>query len=431
MEAADGMLLRMRLPGGVIGADGLRTVAEVAERFGSGVVELTVRANLQIRGVAPVDVAAAGDRLVLAGLALADPVRDERRDVIGSPLAGHDPTELVDLSGVLADVADRLAADTGLDGLPPKFGVVLDGGGTASVRRIPADVALGAVRSDDGRTILQVELGRALDHDELPTAWISIADAVPVVLTAARLAAGHGERLAPLVDRIGRDAVVDLVAAGTTMGPDPDDPAGADERSAIDSPTTGNSSARPGPWADDAAASLQPVHIDIDTGSDIGSHTDAFMPTAARPAPIGVSRHRDSDRVNIGTAPFLGRSSPAALRSIAGLAQTTGASVRLTPWRGLVLACLPRSQRSTVTSALAAAGFSSDPDDPAHLVSACVGLPGCASSTADTQAAARALLDGAPPTARIHLSGCEKRCGADADHVVVADGDGRFRVGTR
>jgi precorrin-3B synthase len=144
-----------------------------------------------------------------------------------------------------------------------------------------------------------------------------------------------------------------------------------------------------------------------------------------------VSPHRDGDLVNIGAAPFLGRSSPAALRSIADLAHTTGASARLTPWRGLVLAGVPRSQRSTVTAGLAAAGFSPDPDDPAQLVSACVGLPGCASSRADTQAAARALLDGAPPTARIHLSGCEKRCGADADHVVVADEDGRFRVGAR
>jgi hypothetical protein len=41
------------------------------------------------------------------------------------------------------------------------------------------------------------------------------------------------------------------------------------------------------------------------------------------------------------------------------------------------------------------------------------------------------LLDGTPPTARIHLSGCEKCCGADAAHVVVADEGGAFRIGAR
>ena len=393
MEAADGMLLRVRVPGGAITADGIRTVAEVAERFGSGVVELTVRANLQIRGVRPSDVAAAGDRLVRSGLALADPVRDERRDVIGSPLAGHDPTELVDLSAVLAAVAHRLATEPGLDGLPPKFGVVLDGGGSASVRSIPGDVALGAVRADDGRVVLQLALGRALDAGA-PDTCIAVDDVVPVVLATAHLAAAHGERMAVLADLMGREPVVAACTAG----------ASGSGRRIID-----------------VAASVRRGRRD----------PAAAAPSIASPARIGESPHRDDDRVNLAGAPFLGRTSPRALRSVAGQAEAAGAAVRLTPWRSLVLAGVLRSQRLARTAGLAAAGFSPDPDDPAHLVSACVGLPGCASSRADTQAAAVALLDGPRPTARIHLSGCEKRCGADAGHVVVADEDGAFRIGLR
>jgi precorrin-3B synthase len=386
MEAADGMLLRVRVPGGAITADGLRTVAEVAERFGSGAVELTVRANLQIRGVRPADVAAAGDRLVRSGLALADPIRDERRDVIGSPLAGHDPTELVDLSAVLAEVADRLATELGLDGLPPKFGVVLDGGGAASVRSIPADIALGAVRAADGRPVLQLALGRALDGGGAPDTCIAVDDAVPTVLAAARLAATHGERLAMLADLIGRESLVEATGAAS----------------------------RSGHSTTDEAASAA-----------------AAMPPVPSPALIGESPHRDEDRVNIGGAPFLGRTSPGALRSVADVADSSGAALRLTPWRSLVLAGVPRSQRLTVAAGLAAAGFSPDPDDPAHLLSACVGLPGCASSRADTQAAGRALLRRGGLTARTHLSGCEKRCGAGTGHVVVAGEDGAFRIGVR
>ena len=402
MEAADGMLLRVRVPGGAIAADGLRTVADVAERFGSGVVELTVRANLQVRGVRPHDVAAAGERLVRSGLALADPARDERRDVIGSPLAGHDPTELVDLSGTIAEVADRLAAEPALDGLPPKFGVVLDGGGSTSVRSIPADIAVGAVRAD-GRTVLQLALGRALDGGA-PDACIAVNDVVGVVLAAARLAAAHGERLAWLTDMLGHEAVTDTIMARGSAGDQGIDPA------------TGRPLTQLGRRGDRATTSV-PVVV------------GAAGPATAQPPPIGPSPHPDRDRVNIGAAPFLGRTGPAALRSVADLATATGASIRLTPWRGLALVDVPRSQLGTATAALAAAGFSADPDDPAHLVSACVGRPGCASSRADTQAAAVALLDGL--TSRIHLSGCEKRCGAGAEHVVVADEGGAFRIGVR
>jgi precorrin-3B synthase len=409
MEAADGMLLRVRVPGGAIAADGLRTVADVAERFGSGVVELTVRANLQIRGVRPSDVAAAGEELVRSGLALADPIRDERRDVIGSPLAGHDPTELVDLSAVLAEVADRLAAEPGLDGLPPKFGVVLDGGGAAPVRSIPADVALGAVRAADGRPVLQVELGRPVDAGA-PDTCIAVDDAVPVVLAAAHLAAIHAERLTTLVDLLGREAVVGTVIAGASK-------AGSQGCRPVGELV--DAARRPAPRlsAHEIALSLR------DTGAATSGHP------AISTAPIGASPHRDGDRVNVGVAPFLGRTDPSALRSVAHVAAAVGASVRLTPWRGLVLVDASRSQRQAATVALAAAGFSADPADPAHLVSACVGRPGCAASRADTQAAGRALLQRGGVASRIHLSGCEKRCGAGAAPTVVAGDDGAFEVG--
>lgn len=147
-------------------------------------------------------------------------------------------------------------------------------------------------------------------------------------------------------------------------------------------------------------------------------------------APIGAVAHAHADQVNLGAAPPLGRTSPAALRSIAALAEDTNAQIRCTPWRGIVVLGVARTDQATAIAALARAGFSADPTDPAHLISACVGLPGCASSRADTGRAARALLD-APGAlnGRIHLSGCEKCCGANAGRVVVAADDGTFEIG--
>ncbi len=376
METADGMLMRVRLPGGAITPAGMRAVADVAERFGSGTVELTARANLQIRGLREVDVPAAAAHLVRRGLAEPDPARDVRRDVIGSPLAGHDPTELADVGAAVADVARLLAAAPGLDGLPPKFCVVLDGGGAASVRGVPADVALGAVRTVAGDIVVQLELGRPLDDGDGHVVCIPIGNVAPVVVAAAHRCAQEGERMAAVVERVGRAVLLGSLTSG----------------------------------------------IEIRRAS-------APRPRVAT-APIGAVAHARSDQVNLGAAPLLGRTSPAALRSVAALVEVTNARVRCTPWRGIVLLGVARTDQATAIAELARAGLSPDPADPAHLVSACVGLPGCSSSRADTGRAARELLDAPGPlTGRIHLSGCEKRCGANAERVVVADDNGTFEIG--
>ena len=51
-QAADGALVRVRLPGGMMTAAQLSTLARVATEFGSGTLELTARGNVQLRGIA-------------------------------------------------------------------------------------------------------------------------------------------------------------------------------------------------------------------------------------------------------------------------------------------------------------------------------------------------------------------------------------------
>lgn len=58
-QAADGALARIRLPGGMITAAQLATLASVASDFGSATLELTARGNVQLRGIR--DVAAVAD----------------------------------------------------------------------------------------------------------------------------------------------------------------------------------------------------------------------------------------------------------------------------------------------------------------------------------------------------------------------------------
>lgn len=127
LARSDGGLARIRRPGGRIDADGLDALAEAADRFAGGTVEITNRANLQLRGVRPGAASGLAGALVSAGLS-SGASGDRRRNVLMGPLGGLDP-DAVDYGPVLDPLLSALDCDPRLDALSDKFGVALDGGG--------------------------------------------------------------------------------------------------------------------------------------------------------------------------------------------------------------------------------------------------------------------------------------------------------------
>lgn len=100
---------------------------------------------------------------------------------------------------------------------------------------------------------------------------------------------------------------------------------------------------------------------------------------------------------------------------VAALSPVTD-EVTLTPWRSLVVA-----GGAVHVTTLAAAGFVTSPGSPWSRLSACIGAPSCRRTTSQTldltSAAASSLAD---TGARVHVVGCERRCGhPTGDHVTV------------
>ncbi len=119
MATADGLLVRVKPRLGWLSAERARRLCDLAETYGNGFIDLTSRANFQLRGVAEDAHAALLSDLVAEGLVGTEVDREARRTlVIGSGLI-HEPAAL--------DLAERIEA--GVDrypSLPPKVGVAIN-----------------------------------------------------------------------------------------------------------------------------------------------------------------------------------------------------------------------------------------------------------------------------------------------------------------
>ncbi|WP_344805373.1 precorrin-3B synthase [Microlunatus ginsengisoli] len=110
-----------------------------------------------------------------------------------------------------------------------------------------------------------------------------------------------------------------------------------------------------------------------------------------------------------GVAVPLGLLTPA---QAAALARVAPGPLVITPWRGVVV-----PGGAAGLAILAEAGLGTDPGSPWSVITACVGGPWCARSAGSTRAAAYDLAAAGRPPTRVHISGCERRCGAPSgDH---------------
>jgi precorrin-3B synthase len=374
MLARDGYLVRLRITGGVLSAATARSIAALAAYYGNGLLDLSARANLQLRGVREADIPALIDALGDLGLVDADAAGEAARNVIASPLAGL--REGFDITPIAAALDARLSSDTSLHALPAKFGFLVDDGGEPTLAGVPADIRFD--RADD-ETGVRFWIGLGGTRDQaVPLGFCSAGELVGAAVWLARgflsLAANCSpvpRRMADLIERLGR------YQAARAFGGDGDAPRLPYSGAILNKPPAGLS------------------------------------------APDGIAI--------LGLAAPFGRLDHAMLTAAADLAESAGhGDIRLTPWRCLLLPgvdALPKPEQ--------VAGFILDPEDPLLRIAACSGMTGCERGTTPTHDDARALTDVAARLEgsgiSIHVSGCEKGCAkATRTAFTLVGRDGRY-----
>jgi len=130
-------MMRLKVPNGIVNADQMRFYATCVEKYGEegGVIDITTRANIQLRGVKIEDAPDIIDGLHARNQTTLQSALDNVRNMVGSPLAGIDDQEMVDTRELCNALNDLVSLDpvTGTRGapawgnLPRKFNIAISG----------------------------------------------------------------------------------------------------------------------------------------------------------------------------------------------------------------------------------------------------------------------------------------------------------------
>jgi precorrin-3B synthase len=377
MATGDGLLVRL-LPTGTIALDAFATLCAAARQHGNGIIEVTSRGSIQIRGLSAATAPRFAAAIAALGIAAEDGIA-----ILMNPLAGLDAEDIIDAGALAADLRLALARSSLARRLSVKVSVAIDSGGVLDLDGLAADVRLRAEAMQDGAVIrIGIGGGDADSASQLGTVSVSNGIAAVTGLLEVLAQRGRGVRARDVLAAEGvgvfRTAVEDLLVT----------------------------SARPRESGDPAL------------GSRLRGNE--------RKAPIGTHPLRDGIfAYGVGVA--FGHADAISLQRLAEVAKTAGAnSVRAAPSRALMLIGLTRQTASSFAAAAEALGFIVRADDPRRHVIACAGAPICASADIAARSLAPQIAATAAPhldgSFKIHISGCAKGCAHPAPAALTVVG---------
>jgi ferredoxin-nitrite reductase len=376
--AQDGLLYRLRIPGGIINYQQFQTIADIADNHGSGYIDITNRANIQIREIQQSINIEVLKKFQALGLASTNAKIDHIRNIMTNPTAGIDIEELIDIRPLVKDWEEYITAHSHLGELSAKFSVCFDSGGKVSVRYQPNDIIL-AAELNNSNVYLRLYLSYGEKGEPAKDTGIVFKPekAITVLEALAETYLKH-------IDTKNRRKLR--------------------LREIINNITVKE-------YLHQVQENLNPDILKITK-----TPLRAFAPMREK-THIGTHSQRQTGLYYIGIVLPLGRLETWQIRGLTNIAKRYGDSnIRLTPWQNLLLTDIPQNQISEVEQEITNLGLNSSPTDIKSFLVACSGKRGCATAATETKDDALNLvkyLDSLmilDSSVNIHFSGCSKSC---------------------
>ncbi len=405
--AQDGILSRIRIPGGILNHQQCDAIANIAEQFGGGYVDVTNRANLQIREINTELNPEVLQLLQNVGLGSPSSTVDHIRNIMTSPIAGIDSQELIDTRPFVQAWDDYIATHPHLGKLSAKFSVCFDGGGTIRVCDRPNDIAFVATLingcvyfrlhlsvGEKGET--PIDVGILVQPEECLLVLAALAEVylqhtdhktiIPSLLCAS----------APLRDlklpenNYKRDRKLRLREVIKILG--------------IET------------YLREVESLILNGNVHLTLQKSLSSTREGEV-NAIPYQHIGIHPQRQPGLFYIGVVLPLGRLQTQQLRGLAALATSYGSGkIRLTPWQNLLITDIPNQVLPEVQNEIAQLGLDYSVSNIKSAMVACSGTKGCKSAATDTKTHALSLAKQLEQRLsidipiNIHFTGCDKSC---------------------
>ncbi|MCW6038659.1 precorrin-3B synthase [Spirulina subsalsa FACHB-351] len=388
--AQDGFLIRIRTPGGCLTSEQGKAIATLLEQWQSP-LQVTNRANLQIRGVQKSPTLEDFKTLQKLGLAAHNPSIDHLRNIMCSPTAGIDGQELIDTRPLVQEVDSFIQNHRSIAALSPKFSIGIDGGGTVGI----------GTRS---------KLAREHRYNEIQLSATVLNH--PTHLTSSvgfRVALGGDKQLYDTNLLIEPKNCLAVLSALITVYLD----------YVQQTPSIKGKKPRMKHLLEDWGVKkyLAQVNAQFNHPLDRFEQTGTNLALPTQPyCYLGINPQKQAGLSYIGVALKLGQLTAIQLRGLVKLSETFGSNqLRLTPWQSIILPDIPQEKVSELLPKLTALGLSASKGWEAGIV-ACSGKPGCGKATTETQLHGARLVDylnkylPCHSPVNIHLTGCAKSC---------------------
>ena len=388
--AQDSFMCRLRNPNGMLDAPKLRAIAAIADEFGAGHAHVTTRANIQVREIAPRHARSVLERLADAGITSRGAGADNIRNITGNPTAGIDAAELIDTRPLGLALHHAILNHRELYGLPRKFNIAFDGGGSVASLEDTNDIGFSAVRVGAGRAVaagvhFRVSVGGITGHGDFASdLGVAIApdQCVPVAMAIVRVFIDEGDRTDRKKARL--KYVLDRLGLAPFL---------------------------------EAVEKRLPQALPRITLADCEPR-----PSLSRGVHVGFHAQKQPGKVYCGVSLPVGKMTSAQMRGLASIAERFGSgSIRLTPWQNLIVADVDDGERQAVEKALRDIGLTAQASQVRAGLVACTGNTGCKFSASDTKRHGLALADhldaklALDTPLNIHLTGCPHSC---AQHYI-------------
>jgi len=380
------LMVRIRIPNGLLNSHQARTIADLAERHARGVADITVRQNVQLHWVTIESLPEVLESLWRVGLTTTGACGDVARNITGCPLAGFDAHEYCDASPLALELNGQLGGNAEFYNLPRKFKTSITGCRSWCTYPEINDVGLTAVtrkrlRGEEVGFSLRVAGGLSTDpHLGVRlNAFVRWEQAVPVVRGVAELFR-ESEVLRQNRERARLKFL--FLQHGWT--------------------------------AESFLAALQER-----LGFVLDPAEPEELPTDIHRDHVGIHAQKQQGFSYVGANVLRGRITPEQLRTAANLSDRfADGHLRNTIMQNLLIVNVPNEHATRVAGELTAVGLPVRASAFARGTVACTGSEFCKLALTETKGFARWLteeldqrLPGFQEQLKLHITGCPNSCG--------------------